>query len=69
MIGSITDGHQCKFSEPRIAKISEWSKSILQSQDDERLNEILDKSRIDSKIKMEVIDKYYETVAKPLQGK
>ena len=69
MIGSITDGHQYKLSEHKIAKISEWSKSILQSKDDERLNEILDKSRIDSKIKMEVIDKYYETVAKPLQGK
>ena len=64
LIGSITDGHQCQ-----ITKISEWSKSILQSQDNERLNEILDKSRLDSKIKMEVIDKYYETAAKPLQGK
>ena len=68
MIGSITDGYQCQFSEHKIAKI-EWSKSILQSQDDERLNEILDKSRINSKSKMEVIDKYYETAAKPLQGK
>ena len=61
--------HQCQFSEHKIAKISEWSKSILQSQDDKRLNEILDKSRIDSKNEMEVIDKYYETAAKPLQGK
>ena len=69
LIGSITDGHQCQFSEHKIAKISEWSKSILQSQDNERLNEILDKSRLDSKIKMEVIDKYYEIAAKPLQGK
>ena len=49
MIGSINDGHQCQFSEHKIAKISEWSKSIIQSQDDERLNEILDKSRLNSK--------------------
>ena len=69
MIGSINDGHQCQFSEHKIAKISEWSKSIIQSQDDERLNEILDKSRLNSKTKMEVIDKYYEIAAKPLQGK
>ena len=69
MIGSINDGHQCQFSEHKIAKISEWSKSIIQSQDDERLNEILDKSRLNSKTKMEVIDKYYETAAKPLHFK
>ena len=31
-----------------------------------RLNEILDKSRINSKIKMGVIDKYYESAAKLL---
>ena len=61
--------HQCQISEQIVGKTSEWSKSILKSQDDERLNEILDKSRIDSKSKMEVIDKYYEIVAKPLQGK
>ena len=60
--------HQCQISEKKIAKTSEWSKSILKSQDDERLNEILDKSRIDSKSKMEVIDKYYETAAMPIQG-
>ena len=60
--------HQCQISEQKIAKTSEWSKSILKSQDDERLNEILDKSRIDSKSKMEVIDKYYETAAMPIQG-
>ena len=70
---AITNGedfnHQCQISEQKIAKTSEWSKSILKSQDDERLNEILEKSRIDSKSKMEVIDKYYETAAKPIQGK
>ena len=70
---AITNGedfsHQCQISEQKIAKISEWSKSILKSQDDKRLNEILDKSRIDSKSKMEVIDKYYETAAMPIQGK
>ena len=60
--------HQCQISEQKIAKTSKWSKSILKSQDDERLNEILDKSRIDSKSKMEVIDKYYETAAMPIQG-
>ena len=69
---AITNGedfsHQCQISEQKIAKTSEWSKSILKSQDDERLNEILDKSRIDSKSKMEVIDKYYETAAMPIQG-
>ena len=70
---AITNGedfsHQCQISEQKIAKTSEWSKSILKSQDDERLNDILEKSRIDSKSKMEVIDKYYETAAKPIQGK
>ena len=69
---AITNGedfsHQCQISEQKIAKTSEWSKSILKSQDDKRLNEILDKSRIDSKSKMEVIDKYYETAAMPIQG-
>ena len=68
----ITNGedfsHQRQISEQKIVKTSEWSKSILKSQDDERLNEILDKSRIDSKSKMEVIDKYYETAAMPIQG-
>ena len=59
---------QCQISEQKIDKTSEWSKSILKSQDDDRLNEILDKSRIDSKSKMEVIDKYYETAAMPIQG-
>jgi hypothetical protein len=70
---TITNGedfsHQCQISEQKIAKTSEWSKSILKSQDDERLNEILDKSRIDSKSKMEVVDKYYETAAMPIQGR
>jgi hypothetical protein len=69
---TITNGedfsHQCQISEQKIAKTSEWSKSILKSQDDERLNVILDKSKIDSKSKMEVIDKYYETAAMPIQG-
>ena len=69
---AITNGedfsHQCQISEQKIAKTSEWSKSILKSQDEGRLNEILDKSRIDSKSKMEVIDKYYETAAMPIQG-
>ena len=68
----ITNGedfnHECQISEQKIVKTSEWSKSILKSQDEGRLNEILDKSRIDSKSKMEVIDKYYETAAKPIQG-
>ena len=68
----ITNGedfnHECQISEQKIGKTSEWSKSILKSQDDDRLNEILDKSRIDSKSKMEVIDKYYETAAMPIQG-
>ena len=60
--------HQCQISEQKIVKTSEWSKSILKSQDEGRLNEILDKSRIDSKSKVEVIDKYYETAAMPIQG-
>ena len=41
---------------------------MLKSQDDERISDILDKSGLDEKSKLEVIDKYYEIAAKPIQG-
>ena len=60
--------NSCHIYSNEIARISKWSELMLKSQDNERINQIFDKSGIKIKSKMEVIDKYYEIVAKPLQS-
>ena len=58
----------CKVDENNIAKTSEWSKNFLKSQDMKRIKTIIKKSGINEQSKAEMLDKYYETAAKPLQG-
>ena len=60
--------NSCHRCEKDVDNISKWSKFVLKSQDDERISDILDKSGLDEKSKLEVIDKYYEIAAKPIQG-
>ena len=62
------EAHFCKVDENNIAKISEWSKFFIKSQDEKRMKAILEKSEINEQSKMEMLDKYYESAAKPLQG-
>ena len=51
-----------------IGKISEWSKLALKLQDDKRIDDLLLYDPLVGKSKLELVDKYYEIAAKPVQG-
>ena len=60
---------KCRTIDKSIGMISKWSKIITETQENERINDILDNCEDEKKNNLRLVDKYYKIAAKPIHGK